>query len=206
MSIFKDPIIVTLSCNDPLVSLQTYDPKHGWSQRFYLTKQALCSQLDNAESSVTECDLLNVCNVASINNGIRFRVYWLQGYDELHGYQQTFTAPFEVIRALLDGHHVRYLSYSSTYRAKANIYLTSTAQKAIAKANKLKRHALCKFLRDNFDYGRDEKLVVQEDTWIHGFYFFSAVSRYEGGIVPHETEVIGKDGKQYQKLYYCLHT
>ena len=206
MSIFKDPIIVTLSCNDPLVSLQTYDPKHGWSQRFYLTKQALCSQLDNAESSVTECDLLNVCNVASINNGIRFRVYWLQGYDELHGYQQTFIVPFEAIRALLDGHHVRYLSYSSTYRTKANIYLTPTAQIAIAKADKLKRHALRKFFRDNFDYGKDEKLVIQRDEFVNGFYFFSTVSRYEGGIVPHETEVKGKDGKLHRKLYYGLHT
>lgn len=205
MSIFQDPILITMSCNDPLVSLQTYDPKHGWSQRFYLTKQALCSQLDDAEGSVTECDLLNVCNVASISNGIRFRLYWLQGSDELYGYQQTFTVPFEAIRALLDGHHVRYLSYSS-YRSKANIYLTPTAQIAIAKADKLKHHALRKFFRDNFNYGKDEKLVIQRDEFVNGFYFFSTVSRFEGGIVLHETEVRGKDGKLHRKLYYGLHT
>lgn len=206
MSIFNDPVFVTMSCNDPLVYLQTYDPKHSWSQRFYLTKEALCSQLDDAGSSVTECDLLNVCNVARVNSGIRFRMYWLQGHDELHGYQQTFTVPFEVVKALLNGRCVRYLSYTRIYRSKADIYLTPSSQIAIAKADKLKRHALRKFFRDNFDYGKDEKLVIQRDEFVNGFYFFSTVSRYEGGIVLHDTVVRGKDGKPHRKLYFGLHT
>ena len=60
MSIFQNPVIVSLSSCDQLVYLQTYDPKHSWSQRFFLSMEALQDQL-NGEGSVTECDLLNGC-------------------------------------------------------------------------------------------------------------------------------------------------
>ncbi len=209
MSIFNNPIIVTLSCNDILVSIQSYEPKHGWSQRFYLTKEALNSQLtDHPDGSVTETDLLNVCNVARIGNSIRFRFFWLYGVydDELHGYQQTITIPVEKVKTSLAGGRVKHLSYTPVYKDKADIFFTQTAHKAIAEADKLQRHAIKRFFRDNFNYGREEHLVVQQDEWVRGFYFFSTVSRYEGGIALHTDKVKGKDGKMYQKLYFGLHT
>ncbi|MBR2661987.1 MAG: hypothetical protein IKE15_11440 [Clostridia bacterium] len=216
MSIFTNPIIVTLSVNDMFVYLQTYDPKHSWSQRFYLTKESLSSQLaDTVESSVTdsvtECDLLNVCNVSRIGNSIRFRLFWLHGnYDnDLHGYQQTVLVPVDVAKRVLAGERIKYLSTSPENKEKARIFFTKTASEVIADTakDKLKRHALRKFFRDHFNYGREEHLVVMEDRWINGFYFFSSTgSRYEGGIVLHEDEVTGKDGKPYRKAYYALHT
>ena len=208
MSIFHDPIIVTLSNTDPLVSLQTFDPKHGWSQRFYLTVEALTKQLtDTVEGSITETDLLNVCTVARIDNNIRFRLLWLNGvYDELHGYQQTVCIPVYKVNTVLAGGRIKHLSHSPIYKDKADIFFTKTAHEAIAEADKLKRHAIRRFFRDNFNYGREEHLVVQRDEWVQGFYFFSTVSRYEGGIVAHETKVKGKDGKLHLKLYYGLHT
>ena len=207
MSIFNDPILVTLSSNDPLVYLQTCDPEHSWSERFYLTVEALTSQLaDDAENSVTECDLLNVCNVARIGNSIRFRVFWLHGNnaDELHGYQQTFFVPVETVRSALSGKMIKCLSYSS--RDKANIFFTATAHKAIAAQDKMSRHAFRKFLRDHFNYGKEEQLVIQRDEFVNGFYFFCTGSSYNGGIVLHKDEVIGKDGKPHHKVYYGLHT
>ena len=209
MSIFTDPIIVSLSVNDPLVYLQTYDPKHSWSQRFYLTKESLSSQLaDNVESSVTECDLLNVCSVSRAGKSIRFMFFWLSGCykDELHGYQQKLCVPVDIVARALSGKRVKYLSYSPQNKYKADILFTKTAHEAIATQDKLKRHALRKFLRDHLDYGKDEKLVIQRDEFVKGFYFFSTVSRYEGGIVLHEDEITGKDGKPHRKVYYALHT
>ena len=207
MSIFNDPIIISLSARDPLVYLQTYDPKHGWSQRFYLSSEALYSQL-NGEGSVTECDLLNVCTVARFRDNVRFHALWLHGnYDnDVCGYQQTFYIPTDKVAKALAGESIKHLAYTPICQPKADIFFTQTAHKAIAEADKLKRHAIRRFFRDNFDYGRDEHLVVQREEWINGFYFFSTVSHCEGGIVLHETEVKGTDGKLHRKIYYGLHT
>ena len=209
MSIFNNPIIITLSDSDPFVTLQTYDQKHGRSQHFYLSKQTLQNQLgDDAECSITEADLLNFCTVARARDSIRFKFCWLQGSydDDVCGYQQTVFLPINKVIDVLDGKKVKHLSYSPVYRDKADIRITPPAHKAIAAADKLKRHALRKFFRDNFDYGRREHLVIQSDTWVNGFYFYSTVSKYEGGIVLHETEVIGRDGKPHCKVFYGLHT
>lgn len=207
MNIFHDPIIITISDTDPLISLQTYAPKHGWSQRFYLTKEALDNQLrDNAEGCVTECDLLNVCTVSRCGNSIRFKLFWLHGDDELYGYQQTVFIPVDKAVAALTGQRVKHLSYTPVHREKADIFFTQTAHKLIAKADKLVRHAIRRFFRDHLDYGKDEHLMIQRDEFFRGFYFFSTVSRYAGGIVLHETEVIGKNGKHYPKVYFGIHT
>ena len=209
MSIFSNPIIVTLSDTEPLVSLQTYDAKHGWSQRFYLTKEALHSQLsDGVEHSVTETDLMNISTVSRISNSICFRMFWLHGNydDDIVGYQQTFTVPVDKVEKVMAGGMIKYLSYTPICKGTADIFFTKTAHEAIAEMDKLKRHALRRFLRDNFNYGRDEHLVVQKDEWINGFCFFSATNRYEGGIVLHDTKIKGKDGKPYPKLYFGLHT
>ena len=209
MNIFDNPVLVTLSDSDPFIVLQTYDPKHGSSQRFYLHKQTLLRQLgDDAEGNVTEADLLNFCTVANTKDSIRFKMFWLHNNynDELHGYQQTFFVPICKVGKALSGERIRHLSHYPIRQEKADIWITEPTQKDIAAMDKLKRHAFCRFLRDNFNYGSEEKLVVQTDTWVNGFYFFSSVSRYEGGIVPHETEVIGKDGKPHTKLFFGLHT
>ena len=209
MSIYTDPVLVTLSLSDPLVTLQTYDPKHGWTQRFYLTKETLCRQLcDNAEGSITETDILNVCTVTNINNSIRFTMLWLQGNysDDVHGYRQMFYIPVEKVASVLAGNIVKYLAYTPVFRDKAKLILTETAHRVIAEADKLQRHAIRRCFRDNFSYGKSECLVIQRDEFVHGFYFFSTVSRYEGGIVQHETEVKGKDGKLHRKVYFGIHT
>lgn len=209
MNIFNNPILVTLTDSDPFVTIQTYDEKHGHSQHFYLRKQTLQGQLcDTAERCVTEADLLNFCTVAHARDSIRFKFCWLHGNyaDDVCGYQQKVFLPISKVLKVLSGEKVKHLSYSPVYRDKADLYITTPAHKVIADMDKLKRRALRKFFRDNFDYGRSEHLVIQSDIWVNGFYFFSTVSKYDGGIVPHETEVIGKDGKPHYKVFYGLHT
>ena len=209
MGIYPNTILVTLLDSDPFISLQTYDQKHGQSQRFFLSKETLMNQLgDDAEGNFTECDLLNICSVARVGSSIRFKVIWLHGNydDDVHGYQQTFFVPVAKLSKVIAGEKIKHLSYVPVCQEKADIFFTQTAHKAIAEANKLIRHALRRFLRDNFNYGKNEHLVIQRDEWIRGFYFFSTVSKYEGGVVLHDTEVKGKDGKPYLKLYFGLHT
>ena len=211
MSIFNNPILVTLSDSDPFVQLQTYDEKHGQSQRFYLTKSTFENLLgDDTEVNFTECDLLNYCTVAHVDNSIRFSVCWLHGNyaDDVCGYRQTFFVPVDKIAAVLNGKRVKHLSHQPVHQETANIFFTKTAHAdiAAAKNNKLKFHAIRRVFRDNFNYGRNEHLVIQRDEFVHGFYFFSTISQYEGGIALHEAEVKGKDGKPHRKVFYGIHT
>lgn len=209
MSIYPNTILVTLLDSEPFILLQTYDEKHGKSQRLYLRKDTLMNQLgDDAEGSITEMDLLNVCTVNRVGSSIRFNVLWLHGNysDDVSGFQQVLFVPIDKVAKVLSGEKVKHLSYSPAQMPKASIFFTRTAHKAIAEADKLKLHAIRRFFRDNFCYGRDEHLVVQQDEWVKGFFFFSTVSRYEGGVCLHSTEVKGKDGKLYPKLYFGLHT
>ncbi len=209
MNIFDNPVLVTLSDSDPFIVLQTYDPKHGNSQRFYLHKQTLLRQLgDDAEGNITEADLLNFCTIANTKDSIRFKMFWLHNHysDELHGYQQTVFVPVDKVRKALSGERVKHLSHYPAHQEKANIWLSQPAHMVIAEMDKLKKHAIRKFFRDNFNYSRKEKLLIQRDVTIGGFYFYSVISKYEGGIVPHVIEVIGKDGKPYPKLFFGLHT
>ena len=167
MNIFNNPILITLSDSDPFVNLQTYDEKHGRSQHFYLRKRTLEEQLgENAEGVVTEADLLNFCTVARSDDNIRLTFCWLHGNycDDVSGYQQTVFVPVNTVIKALAGERVKHLSYTPVYRDKADIYITPPAHKVIAAADKMKRHAIRRFFRDNFDYGRKEHLVVQSDT------------------------------------------
>ena len=208
-NIFENPILVTLSLSEPFVCIKTFDEIHGRSQRFFISKSALQSQLcDDAEGNSTEADILNFCTISHIGDALRFNMFWLHGNfnDDISGYRQTFFVPIDKVSKVLAGETIKHMSHVPACQAMADIFFTQTAHKAIAALDKPKRHALRKFLRNNFCYGRDEHLVVQQDEWVHGFFVFSATSRFEGGIVPHETRVMGKDGKPHVKVFYGLHT
>lgn len=209
MNIYVNAILVTLTLNEPFVTISTYDEKHGRSQRFFISKSTLLNQLGgDAAGNSAEADLLNFCTVARVGTSIRFNMFWLHGSydDDISGYRQTFFVPIDKMNKVLAGETVKHLSYVPVCQLKADIFFTQTAHRAIAALDKPKRHALRKFLRDNLNYGKDEHLVVQQDEWVHGFFVFSATSRFEAGIVLHETEVMGKDGKPHKKVFYGLHT
>ena len=208
MSIFQQPILVKLSDNNNFVMLQTYDPQNGRSERFYLSKRTLVDQLDHTAEGVTiESDLQNFCSVALVDTDMTFVVYWLHGSGDVQGYKQSFSVPVSKITQVLSGDSVKHLHVQDC-SSKARLSFRPSAHEAIAgiAKDKLKRHALCRFFRDNLNYGQREKLVIERDTWVKGFYFWSAETSFEGGIVLHETTVMGKDKHPHRKLFYSAHT
>ena len=160
-------------------------------------------------SAYIEQDLLNFGRVESIDNDIHFSLFWLHSntHDELTGYQQHITIPASKMLSVLAGETVKHLSYAAV-QGKARLSFMPSANEAIADIaqDKLKRHALRRFFRDNLNYGHNEHLFIQRDEWVQGFYFCSSASRFDGGITLHGTEVAGKDGKRYSKVYYGIHT
>ena len=208
MSIYRQPILVSLSDSNIFVMLQTYDPQNGRSQRFCLSRKTLANQLDHTAEGVTiESDLQNFCSVALVDTDMTFVVYWLHGSGKLQGYQQSFSVPVSKITQVLSGGSVRHL-HTQDGLSKARLSFQPSACEAIAgiAKDKLKRHALRQFFRDNFNYGQGEELVIERDTWVKGFYFWSSETSFEGGIVLHETTVIGKDNRPHRKLFYSVHT
>ena len=208
MSIFQQPILVKLSDSGNFVMLQTYDPQNGRSERFYLSKRTLTDQLDHTAEGVTiERDLQNFCSVALVGTDMTLVVYWLHGSGNVQGYQQSFSIPVSKITQVLSGGSVRHLHVQDC-SSKAWLSFRPSAHEAIAgiARDKLKRHALCRFFRDNLNYGQREKLVIDRDVWVNGFYFWSSETPFEGGIVLHETTVIGKDKRPHRKLFYSVHT
>ena len=197
MSIYTDPILVTLSYDDPFISLQTLDSKHGKSQRFFLSKEALTH-------NTTEIDLQNVCTVTHYGKAVLFCLYWLHSNcdDGLYGYQQGFRIPEEKIEQVLKGETIRHLSY--TQHKKARIFFTKPAHETIGQCNKLERHALRRFFRDQFNY--DEDIVVQRDQLVRGFYLFSTLTPYEGGIVRHTSTVRDSFSRTHEKVAFSIHT
>ena len=73
-----------------------------------------------------------------------------------------------------------------------------------ARKKNVSSDALRRFFRDHFNYGRDERLVIYPDSWANGFYF--QCDRLTGGIVRHEDVVKGRNGREYKKVYYAMHT
>ena len=210
MSIFQNTILVTLSATESFISLCTFSRKFGRSQTFYLMKNPLMNIITGKTSSAyIEQDLLNFGRVESIDNDIHFSLFWLHSnaHDELSGYQQHITIPAGKMLDILAGETVKHLSYTAV-QGKAQLSFMPSANEAIADIaqDKLKRHALRKFFRDNMNYSNKEHLIIQRDSWINGFYFCSSVSRFEGGIALHTTEVTGKDGKKHCKVSYDIHT
>ncbi len=208
MSIYQQPILVSLSDSNIFVMLQTYDPQNGRSQRFYLSKKTLVDQLDHTAEGVTiESDLQNFCSVALVGTDMSFVVYWLHGTGNVQGYNQSFRVPVNKITQVFTGRSVRHLD-AQDCPSKARLSFQPSAREAIAgiARDKLKRHALRRFFRDNLNYGQGEELLIERDTWVKGFYFWSPETSFDGGIVLHETTVIGKDNRPHRKLFYSVHT
>ncbi len=208
MSIYQQPILIHLSDSNIFVMLQTYDPQNGRSQRFCLSRKTLADQLDHTAKGVTiERDLQNFCSVALVDTDMTFVVYWLHGSGKIQGYQQSFSVPVSKIKQVLSGGSVRHL-HTQDGLSKARLSFQPSACEAIAgiAKDKLKRHALRRFFRDNFNYGQGEELVIERDTWVKGFYFWSSETPFEGGIVLHETTAIGRDNRPHRKLFYSVHT
>ena len=93
-------------------------------------------------------------------------------------------------------------------RSKATIRFTPEGHQEIHRlcADRHTRRALCRFFRDNLNYGDDETINLTRDSWTGGFYFFSPDTGMEGGVILHETEIKGRDGKAHRKVFFGLHT
>ncbi len=212
MSNLSDLILVKLAPSEPdYVSITTFDNIHGRSLRFLVSRTNLI-QLTALEQPdpVIDTDIGSYIQITRMRSNVHFKLTWLHtnSRNDVTGYIHTFSIPIEKVRAVVHGKAIAHLENRTDSKPKASLIFTDSGYNMLHRCcqDKLNRHALRKFFRDNFNYGRDERLIIYPDNWIKGFYFQAAKDSYEGGIVRHEETVSGKDGRKHKKIYYSIHT
>ena len=118
------------------ITLQTYDPVHGKSQRFYVSRPDLTS-LCTADMPLMDTDLNNYLIARNYKGMVSFKVAWLSvnWQDEAAGYIQRFTLPVSCCIDVLNGKPVRKVIALTDTRSKATIRFTPEGHQEI--------HRLC---------------------------------------------------------------
>ena len=191
------------------IALTTFDIFHGRSTRLLLFRkdfEALVN--DEFANPMLDTDIGSYIQITRHNMHLHFKLTILhQDYrNDVTGYIRYFELPIEKINALLNGKSIHHVEYDRDEKAKAQLIITESGHHQLHKycQDKLTKHALRRFFRDHFNYGRDERLMIYPDNWVKGFYF--QCDRLNGGIVRHEEFVTGKDGREYEKVFYAIHT
>jgi len=210
MSNFADCTLIMLEPSEPcLVALRTYDVHHGRSNRFYMHQKDLAALVNDENASpVLDTDIGSYVEITRRAMHLHFKLTLLhQDYrDNVTGCVQYFELPIDKVYNLLSGQSIHHVEHVTEEKQKAQLTITEGGHHMIHQLcqDKLTKHALRRFFRDHFNYGRDELIQVFSDTWVNGFYF--QCDRMNGGIVRHEDTVKGKDGKEYKKVFYAMHT
>jgi len=208
MSNFADCILVKLVPSEPdFVALTTFDIYHGKSMRFLLRKNDLKTLLDD-DKPVLDTDIGSYIQISRYQTKVHFKLTWLhQDFrNDVTGYIHAFDLPTEKLQAVLNGQKAHHVEYVTDGKPKAKLTFTDSSHHYIRKIcqDKLEKHAVRRFFRDHFNYGKDEQLIIYPDNWVKGFYF--QCDRLNGGIARHEDFIIGKNGCEYKKVYYAIHT
>lgn len=212
MNSFTDRILINICpSGDDLIAISTYDILHGKSSRFMMMKNELSEILSSdSPTPILDTDLGNYIRVSRNRKEVHFKLTWLRNdfRNDVTGYVLDFDIPVEKLEKALSGRKVHHVEHLSDTQEKARLTFTDSGNVMLNKvcADKLTKHAIRRFFREHFNYGDQERLIIYPDNWIKGFYFQSAYSGYEGSIVRHEDIITGKNGREYRKIFYALHT
>ena len=134
-----------------------------------------------------------------------FQFVWLSVYSEHHevkGFIQSFDLPLSVIEHAIAGHTLRAVAHIDEPKEHSAVVLSDAAQKKVVQLPKKDRRALVKALHRNFVWGKEDTIFLYPD----GSDFLFSADRFSGGLCRHVNMITGKNGMQYQKITYCVHT
>lgn len=203
---FSGVILVNLCLSGDFVEIQTFSVEYGRSHRFLLLRCKLESVFSGRESYVLDTDLASFIRLTRTGSGICFHITWVSrswNSNAISGHEDMFTLPDANIEDLLAGKKIQRAIRIDQPQGKATIRFTEGAMHKVGRMSKSIRRALSKALRDNFNYGSDATVHVYGDFG-HDLYFDS--DGLCGGLVLHKGVLTGRDGREYQKSRYEIHT
>ena len=205
--LYPDAILVSLSLSSDYLTITTTDHPHGRSQRFYANVSFLRSLLDKG-ASVHDFDLLNSLQAWWINGDtIGFRITWLHSFGShngVHGYQQRFSLPMDVLVRALDGISVKHVILDPEHVSRCPVMFTDSANDTLHRVlnDRRKKRALIKALRDHFHWP-NESVTLYRD--FRDDFCFSART-LNGGLCLHQRTVMDRNGEKHTAFAYEVHT
>ena len=179
---FNGVILVNLCLSGDFVELQTFSVKYGRSSRFLLFRNKLESIFSGEESYALDSDLTNFIRLRRTGSGISFHITWISkcwNSSAISGHEDIFILP------------------------DRSIAVTDGAMRKISQMGKQTRRALSKALRDYFSYGPDSTVHIYGDF---GSDFYFENDGICGGLILHKGVLTGRDGREYTKNRYEVHT
>lgn len=190
------------------LAITTYSRAHGKHGRFFIMKDALCEWLHGLQTHPfydTDCGW--ILRFQRIRDNYDIIIYWLSSdsRDQVRGIRQRFMLPAALLQSLLMNNGAPIKMVYSETAAMAHIDVTgaSTTLRTIC-ANKRKRRALSKAMRDCFKWD-DDKVYLVPDFGSSFFFTTQSGCPSSGGLVLHETTIATPHG-EFPKLFYSVHT
>ena len=195
-------LLLKLGFDGDFFSFSTYSRAHGHHGRFLVSPDVLKLAMET-DKTVFDKDCSSFIEMRTLRSGgcdhLSVRFTWLNTFADgsVHGIQQSAKIPVHLVQhVLITRQPVKYLYHEPAAQAKID---ASRAGKTIRRIinNKQKRRALCKALRDSFQW---------VDDTVHLFcdfgdsFYFTTESGFpgNGGLVLFENTIDGFKGLMYQ--------
>lgn len=200
--------LITFSDSNAYSTKITLLDIHG-VHRFYVCTDNLKALTEESKtfgfSEFVEQDCWNFLKAQySHGTSAHFQFVWLSVSSDqtVNGFIQSFDLPLSVIEHALAGHTVKAVAHIDEEKEHSAVVLSDAAQKKVVQLPEKDRRALVKALHRNFVWGKEDTIFLYPD----GSDFLFSADRFSGGLCRHVNMITGKNGMQYQKITYCVHT
>ena len=195
-------LLLKLSFDGDFFSFSTYSRDHGHHGRFLVSPDVLKLAMES-DKTIIDKDIGSFVEIRTQHSGGRYvlnvRFTWLNIFADgsVHGVQQSAKIPLYLIRYILrTGETIKFLYQEPVAQARIDLSRAGETIRHII-SDKRKRRALCKALRDSFQW---------VDDTVHLFcdfgdsFYFTTESGFpsNGGLVLFENTIDGFKGLMYQ--------
>lgn len=202
-------ILVKLENYDQYLRIKPYDRKHGGKWGLLVNKDKLSKHInDGFRCEYIERDAFDLITITRYGGNFQIRIDWISptAGSNFTGYTQMFDVPEKSIKLILLGWIKSEKILCNTSRRPTRVinHADRTIQKI--RENKYKRRALCKALRDNFNYNGDTVHLYSDGE---SFYFedYSGDNRMmNGGLILHQYNARNRAGDHFPAFRYSVHT
>lgn len=201
----KDRTLVYMTFRNDYVGMRTVSRSQKSPHRFYISRYKL-EELEH-KSEVIANDIHSFAilrrNVCAETIEIAFTWLGSEG-NSVSGYQDAIALPYGKMMECLHGSKPcvwKALSIDNSMK-QAKIVFKSRKNLHAALENGIIRRKLIRFLRDQFQWERSEKIEVYDDFMPYSFFFRETrdgEAGISGGIILHGQE-------DMETAYYSMHT
>ena len=195
-------LLLKLSFDGDFFSFSTYSRDHGHHGRFLVSPDVLKLAMESYKTIIDK-DIGSFVEIHTQHSGGRYvlnvRFTWLNAFADgsVHGVQQSAKIPLYLIRYILrTGETIKFLYQEPVAQARIDLSRAGETIRHII-GDKRKRRALCKALRDSFQWV-DDTVHLFCDFGDSSYFTTESGFPSNGGLVLFENVYDGHKGLCYQ--------